>query len=157
MCFSCRGVPRGPHTPLVELGWSLCGKEEARWQGMWHKATLPFLVKGRKRHFWRIFPKEAKLAPTSNSNLEASLRAILEAQSLGEKGGTFRNAWRRNLVHIHPPFYQNSENTLSPSLNQPAAKLPSITHQNIFLTTHTSHLTAHSPHLPTHHLTNSPT
>ena len=46
-------------------------------------------------HFWRIFPKEAKLAPTSNSNLEASLRAILEAQSLGEKGGTFTEG---NLV-----------------------------------------------------------
>ena len=58
------------------------------------KQRLLFLAKRRKRQFWSIFLKEKKLAPTSNSNLEASLRAILEAQSLGEKGETFRNAWR---------------------------------------------------------------
>ena len=52
------------------------------------------------------FPNEAKLAPTSNSNLGASLRAILEAQSLGEKGGTFTNAWSRNQDYIHPYFHK---------------------------------------------------
>ena len=59
-----------------------------------------------------IFPNEAKLAPMSNSNLEASLRAKREAQSLGEKGETFRNAWRWDLVHIHSHLLPNTENTL---------------------------------------------
>ena len=79
------------------------------------KQSLPHLAKRSKRHFWNIFPKEAKLAPHSNSNLEASLRAILEAQSLGEKGGIFRNAWRQDQDHIHPHFSPNTKNTLPPS------------------------------------------
>ena len=58
------------------------------------------------------------MAPSSNSNLEllkASLRAFLEAQSLGEKGGTFRNAWSQDQDHIHPHFSPNTKTTL-PSL-----------------------------------------
>ena len=94
MIFYCRGVPRGPHTPLVELCWSLSGKEEASWQRKDIKQSLPFLVKGRKRQIWSIFPKEEKLAPHSNSNLEASLRAFLGAQSIGEKGENLDNASR---------------------------------------------------------------
>ena len=64
------------------------------------------------RYLGSIFPNEAKLAPRPNSSLEASLRAKREAQSLGEKGGTFRNAWRWDLVHIHSHLLPNTKNTL---------------------------------------------
>ena len=96
----------------MELSWQggrLVGKENDI------KQQLPFLVK-RTRHFWSIFPNEEKLAPTSNSNLETSLRAFLGAQSIGEKGETFGNALSPHQVHIHPHLPHNSENT-PPSIN----------------------------------------
>ena len=79
MIFYCRGVPRGPHTPLVELGEAKVARRRLVGKESDIKQALPFLVKGVKGIFG-IFPKEAKLAPTSNLNLEASLRAILGTQ-----------------------------------------------------------------------------
>ena len=84
----------GPTHPWWSLGGAYVARKRLVGKENDIKQSLPHLAKRSKRHFWSIFPKEAKLAPHSNSNLEASLRAILEAQSLGEKGGTFRNAWR---------------------------------------------------------------
>ena len=47
------------------------------------------------------------LAPLSNSNLEmlkAPLRAFLEAQERGEKGGIFGDEPSPHYDHIHPLF-----------------------------------------------------
>ena len=99
---------------------SLCGAYVARKRLVGKendiKQSLPHLAKRSKRHFWSIFPKEAKLAPTSNLNLEASLRAFLGAQSIGEKGETFGNALSPHQDHIHPHFSPNTKITLPPSL-----------------------------------------
>ena len=84
----------GPTRPWWSFGGAYVARKRLVGKEKDIKQRLLLLAKRRKMHFWSIFPKEAKLAPTSNSNLEASLRAILEAQSLGEKGGTFGNAWR---------------------------------------------------------------
>ena len=56
------------------------------------KQSLPHLAKRSKRHFWSIFPKEAKLAPTSNSNLE-----LMESFIKGKKGSTILRRKRSKL------------------------------------------------------------
>ena len=87
----CRGVPRGPHNPFGQLGMQGIGLEGKLNQVGTSKEGL-----GEKASTRGLEPKIqiSKLAPTSNSKLKASLRAFLGAQSIGEKGGTFRNAWR---------------------------------------------------------------
>ena len=108
----------GPTHPWWSFGGAKVARRRLIGKESDIKQALPFLVKGVKGIFG-IFLKEAKLAPTSNANLEVSLRAILEAQSLGEKGETFRNASRPHQLHIHPHFHLNSENTPFPFTNIP--------------------------------------
>ena len=114
-------VVGGSHVGPTHPWRSLCGAYVARKRLVDKendiKQSLPHLAKRSKRHFWSIFPKEAKLAPHSNSNLEASLRAFLGAQSIGEKGGSFGNAFTPIHDHIHPHFSPHSKNTLPSSLH----------------------------------------
>ena len=80
MNFPCRGVPRGPHTPLVELCWSLSGKEEASWQRKGHKAKFTILGKRKEKANLKHLSKRGKIGSTFKFKLGASLRAILGAQ-----------------------------------------------------------------------------
>ena len=64
----------------THLWWSLCGKEEASWQGKGHKAKFTILGKRKEKANLEHLSKRGKIGSTFKFKLGASLRAILGAQ-----------------------------------------------------------------------------
>ena len=81
----------GPTHPWWSFGGAYVARRRLVGKEKDIKQSLPFLVKRRKRQLRSIFPNGIILAPHSKIQIwscDASLRAFLEAQERGEKGGS---------------------------------------------------------------------